>query len=83
MMVGGGVMGMKSLFQVTISLISFGLGNYILFSAWMVLSGAAASAFPEAEEVFSAALSMIPLDIMAGMLLMAWPFYHAWELKKN
>jgi len=76
-------MSLRTLCQLIISLTSFGLGNYLLFSAYMVLSGAAAGLYPEAAGAFQDARMMMPFDITAGILLVSWPFYHAWSLKKQ
>lgn len=76
-------MNANTLFQVIVSLVSFGLGNYLLFGVYALLSGTAAGLYPEATAIFEEARITMPLDIIAGFLLIGWPFYHAWSLKKN
>lgn len=76
-------MSLRTLIQLIISLMSFGLGNYVLYTAYLLLSGVSANLYPEAAVALSDARMMMPFDVTAGLLLIVWPFYYAASTRKT
>lgn len=70
-------MSPRVLFQTVVSLVSIGLGNYVLYGVYTVLSGNGAEMYPEAATVFQQARAVMPFDTAAGLFLILWPFYYA------
>ncbi len=73
-------------FRIAIMLVSAGLGMRLLAGAYAVLSGAIQNIYPEvaaADPSFITAAKMeMPLDILAGLFLILWPFYLGWLEEK-
>ena len=74
---------MKAKFsRISLMLVSAGLGLRLLTGAFEVLSGAVEDLYPEVAAadpryIMLAKMEM-PLDILAGLFLILWPFYLGW-----
>lgn len=77
---------LSSIREYVILLLSVGLGLRLLAGAYSVLSGEVQSLYPEVAAadpsfIISAKMEM-PLDILSGLFLILWPFYHEWQKRK-
>ena len=73
-------------FRIALMLASAGLGFRLLAGAFNVLSGAVETFYPgvaaaDPSFIISAKMEM-PLDILAGLFLILWPFYLGWLEEK-
>ena len=85
---GGEIMKqrLRNILEYAILLSSVGLGLRLLAGAYSVLSGEVQSLYPEivaADPSFIISAKMeMPLDILSGIFLIFWPFYHEWRRRK-